>query len=189
MFSLFQKLSRFVTSLFGFHMGPTYRIVEVNQTTQQIAFQLKGKAIIVRCTFAEAIANHAVINGLLPTDACWIGGYYGRAMRASMEGRQALRTAKNMTFLLKNNFGRYKIIFQNRDGEIGYIDNKTKQEFIEHPLTLVTNEYIVNHFDPSQACYLGILAGISMEKGLSSDKHSQDLDRLLQQRPKLRIVK
>jgi hypothetical protein len=167
------------------------RIVEINTSSQEVVFHFKYKAVFLRCKLTEAIADLSVIDNLIPWEACWLGGYYGRALRASIEGREALKKAKRMSFLLKNNRGRYRIVFQNRTGEIGYFDQKTKQEFIEHPLTVANNEHIISEFDPSQACYIGILAGISMEKTLSSDKKTgeKQLETLINKPPKLRIVK
>ena len=98
--------------------------------------------------------------------------------------------AKNMSFLLKNTRGRYKIVFQNRNGDIGYFDQKTKKEFVEHPLTVAQSELLISRFDPSQACYIGLLAGISLEKALTIDQKTgqNTAQELFKKMPKLRVI-
>ncbi|PIQ42386.1 MAG: hypothetical protein COV52_05175 [Gammaproteobacteria bacterium CG11_big_fil_rev_8_21_14_0_20_46_22] len=106
-----------------------------------------------------------------------------------MEGGEALKRAKKMNFLLSDKSGRYKIVFQNRNGEIGYFDQKSRQEFVEHPLTLVKNDYIISEFDSSQACFIGILAGVSIEKAISSGQSPDNVGDIMNKAPKLRVVK
>ena len=142
------------------------RIVEINTRKQEVVFHIKNRAIFIKSTFSEAIADLSIIDGLYSSEACWLGGYFGRALRSSFTGGDALKKAKSMSFLLKNARGQYQILFQNRSDEVGYYDKKTKKEYLEHPLTIANNEYIISRFDPSQACYIGILAGISMEKAI-----------------------
>jgi len=186
--TLFLKVKElFRDSLFS-SSEPYYRIVEINTNTQEIVFRVKNKAVLLKYRFSEAIADQAIINGLSSTDACWLGGYYGRALRASREGRSALKKVKSMTFLLSSKNGRYTVAFQNRNGEIGYYDKKLRHEIIEHPLTIAANPAIVSEFDPSQACYIGMLAGAELEKALASGKNRDQVDVLLRKPPKLRII-
>jgi len=91
---------------------------------------------VLKFKIEAMIADMSVVNRLSSKQACVLGGCYGRLLRASLEGREALSKAKKMGFLLSNKLGRYKIVFQNRNGDIGYFDQKTRQEFVEHPLCL-----------------------------------------------------
>lgn len=168
---------------------PAYRLIEVDVQSQKVALQIKSKSVRLILSFEEALDSD-IVGKLTPQQACLIGGYYGRALRAALEGREALKKAKNMSFLLTNKQGRYKILYQNRNGDIGYIDQRTRREIVEHPLTVANNESVISGFDPSQACYIGILAGISMEKTLGKDakKGTNELESLLNKKPQLRLV-
>lgn len=170
---------------------PGCRLVEVNTSLQEVVVHVRNRSVFLKCKLGEAVSDLSIIDQLDPAEACWLGGYFGRALRSSLEGRDAIKKAKSMSFLLSNKRGRYMIIFQNRNDEIGYIDKKTQREFVEHPLTVANNEHIISGFDPSQACYIGILAGISMEKAISMDKKTgqSQLELLLNKPPRLRIVK
>jgi hypothetical protein len=47
---------------------------------------------------------------------------------------------------------------------ISYTDCINRNEFIEYPQSILNNPHIINYFDSTQACYIGILAGLSYEK-------------------------
>lgn len=166
-----------------------YFIEEIDMPGHLVYLRCVGTRIVIKFKIESLIADMSVVNGLTPGQSCVLGGCYGRLLRAALEGRDALSRAKRMDFLLSNRSGRYKITFQNRNGDIGYFDQKTGQEFVEHPLSLVSNDFVVSELDPSQACYLGILAGISVEKAVSSGKGDELIDELMARAPSLRIVK
>jgi len=168
----------------------SYRIIEIDAESQTVMFHIKSKAVFLKCKFSEAINNLDIIDQLTPWQACWLGGHFGRALRASLDGRAPLKKAKQMSFLLRKQEGRNRIVFENRAGEIGYIDTKTHQEYVEHPVAIATNDHVIALFNPNQACYIGILAGIRMEKALNIDDglcHGNVIN-LVGAKPKLKIV-
>lgn len=198
------KLFRFVSNLYRlvrdrinvlfkaimFYQLAPYHIEEIDLTKQQLVIRCRGTRSIMRPSYVDVIADDTIIRGLSPMHACWVGGYFGRAFRSPDQKKEMLGKMRNISFSLKNNRGRYKIIFQNRNGDIGYFDQKTKREFVEHPLTVANNEYIISGFDPSQACYIGMLAGISMEKTMAADAETGavEVDEIMKKPPKLRVV-
>lgn len=185
-YSMLKKLRSWLSSFFKYSRD--CRIVEIDTDAQEVLFQIKNSSTLMRYKFSEAISDLTIVNRLLPSEACWLGGYYGRALRASLEGREALKKVKSMNFLLSSRKGRYTIAFQNRNGEVGYFDKKTRQEIVEHPLTIASHQHIISEFDPSQACYIGILAGLEMEKALASGKNRDQVEALIKKPAKLRLV-
>jgi hypothetical protein len=179
------------SSAIGGYKGQLYFVEEIDVSMQMVVIRCRGMDTVIRVTFAEAIADGKLVGGMSSMQACMLGGYYGRAMRLTMEGRSALRKAKNMNFLLCGEASRYKIIFQNRDGDIGYFDQGSRKEYTESPLALVENSYIISNFDAREACYIGILAGINLEKSLSQIQKSEELAKTApkHKKSKLRIVK
>lgn len=181
--------------IYGYKMlsykGPSfYALEEINLKSQTVVIRCRGTRKTIKQTFDSVISDVKLLEGLPSIHACWIGALYGRALRASLEKGVALKKAKNMSFLLKNTRGRYKIVFQNRNGDIGYFDQKTKKEFVEHPLTVAQSELLISRFDPSQACYIGLLAGISLEKALTIDQKTgqNTAQELFKKMPKLRVI-
>lgn len=190
--SFSRKISKMITSiktLFrdDWELYP-YLIEEIDMTLRLVFLRCVGSRMVVKFKIEEFVSDVSLVDKLPAKQACVLGGCYGRILRAAMEGREALNKVKKMNFLLSNKSGRYKIIFQNRNGDIGYLDQKTRQEFIEPPLTLVNNDYVISEFDPTQACYIGILAGISLEKAVSSGMLNTEIDAALNKPPKLRVV-
>ena len=174
-----------------FYKNFPFLVEEIDVKNNNIVLRYRGSNAIIKTSFVSAISNEKVVNGLSPIHACWLGGYFGRTLRDFLEYNEALKELNSIPFLLKNSHGHYKIVFRNRSGEIGYINKKTNKEFVEHPLTVANNNYIISGFDSSQACYIGILAGISMERTISQDAKTgqNQLDKLLKKPPKLRLVR
>ena len=191
---LIEKISEKITSVgdeiaiyrdFSF-----YTIEEINFKSQMATVRCRGTRRAIKQSFESIVGDTEILGGLSSIHACWIGALYGRVLRASFEKKSALRKANNMSFLLKNKKGKYSFIFENRTGEIGYLDQKSKKEFIEHPLTIARDNRIISRFDPSQACYIGMLAGISLEKALSMDERTgeNNTEKLLKKMSALRIL-
>lgn len=170
---------------------PRYKIAEINIESAQVVFRVKNKNVFFQCELSNAIINKDIIEGLSASEASWLGGYFGRCLRLKLEKSAAFRKIQTIPFLLTENNGQYQITFLNRDGQVGYLDRKIKKEFLEHPLTLVNNRHIISRFSNNQACYIGILAGISMEKAISFDLKTggSTLNSIMNKYPVLRIIK
>jgi hypothetical protein len=170
---------------------PRYRIAEIDTESEQAIFRVRNKNVFFQCALPIAIINRDIMNGLSPSEASWLGGHFGRSLRLKLEKAAAFKKVKNIPFLLIEGGGQYQITFLNRDGRVGYIDRKSKKEFLEHPLTLVNNRHIISKFDTNQACYIGILAGVSMEKAISFDLKTGQatLNGLMNKYPMLRMIK
>lgn len=165
-----------------------YFIEEINIQKNLVTLRCTGTRAVIKLSIEEVVADSVIIEGLCPRQACILGGCYGRLMRFSADREKKLKNVTSMTFQLSNKRGRYVVQCQHRTGEIGYFNKKTKQAFIEHPLTIVNNAYIISEFDPTEACYLGILAGSSLERAIITGKEIAQAAKLIKKPPKLRIV-
>jgi hypothetical protein len=155
-----------------------------------LIIRCRGTRTIIKTTFEAIICDDKILQGLAPLQACFLGGYIGRALRAKYEKKIALRKINKMSFLLKNTSSRYRLVYQNRSGEVAYYDRRFKQEYVEHPITVSSNELIITNFDSSQACYIGILAGISMEKAVDLGERAgtNKFNEIMNLPPKLRLI-
>ena len=165
----------------------TCRIEEINIPKRSFTIYFQGTRTTINLTLEEVIARSHIIQGLPPKEACILGICYGRLLK-----QKIIKSAENIEFLLKNERGKYKIIYQDhRSEKLCYVDQKTKKEFQEHPIILAKANPIIADFDSSQACYIGILAGISFEKNFNHDKKTgeNNLEKMLGKHPQLRIVK
>lgn len=189
---VFSLVSESFNCAFLFKRFP-YQIEEIDFYKRRVVIRCRGLRTIVKTSFEEAVYNADLIAGLSPIQACALGGYFGRAFRDQHgdDHKTSHKKASNMSFLLKNNTGKYCISFQDRSGEVGYFDRHTRKEFLQQPLEIVKDSYLISQFDPSQACYLGLLAGLSIEKEIELDKklgHRAESKKPTQ-KPHLRLVK
>ncbi len=178
--------------IFFAHSANNCRIIEINTYTHEIIIYVEKKALFLRYTLSDIVSDEYIIDKLTSLESCLLGEYYGKALRMTLESRPALKTVKDMSFLLKNTTGQYKIIFQNRNEFIGYVDRETKKEFLDHPLALVKSEYIISKFNSREACYIGILAGLNRYKKSSFEftirNREESKIESMPTYPKLRIV-
>jgi hypothetical protein len=136
-----------------------YRIEEICISKREIIFYGRDSRTIIKASFEEAINTPGIIFNLPPIHACWIGYYYGKALR---EGQL---TPKNIGFLLRPSKKRYNIIsLDHRNSIITYIDLKDRSEHTASIIELARNNEFLENIGPSQACYIGIWTGIEVAK-------------------------
>ncbi len=140
-----------------------YEIVEYNMPTQIVTIKLRGKLAIIKIRFAEAINDISILRNLSAIDACWIGACYGRLLRREQLSGGSLKVARKNCFMLTKCRGIYQIVSQDRDGKIGFVNKKNNRYFSQPALDIAQDKALITRFDPTQACYLGILAGIALE--------------------------
>lgn len=140
-----------------------YRVSSVDEEDQTALIHVVQKNIFIKQTFSQIISSSEIIEGLSCEEACWIGVYYGKALRAALYGKGNLKNIKKPTYLLKHCYGRYRIHAENRDGTISCVHLKTKEELTLSPQMIAKDVLFIREFDANQACYIGMLAGL--EKG------------------------
>lgn len=178
----FRKLKEFFYSNCN-----TCRILDVDLEKKEVIIQLKMKSSVFRLSFAEAIYGSKLVATLTPKEACWLGGHYGRYLRAT-QGTGDFGRIKPVGVSLGSSRGQYRVMFLGRKREICYLDEPTKKMYTDDALAIVNNEYIISKFDPNHACYIGILAGICLEDAIERKVGSEQLNVLTKKPPTLRIV-
>ena len=153
--------------------------------TQSVLLHIKHKNIFIKQTFSEIISTPSILDGLSCKHACWIGIYYGKALRMALESKKNHKNFYKPNYLLKHKHGLYKIISENRNGTIDCLHIRTKKELNATPLLISQDEKLLKLFDPSQACYIGILAGIEISKRENRQSEIRDIYKA----PYLRVVK
>ncbi len=176
--NFFRKVKNY-SSMLNFFSGPAYNIVKIDFSENTVTFRVKNKAVLVKYNLSEAVSDENVIDMLSPCEACWLGGCFGQKIHSE---ENAFDRSKVKSAGFKNDCSQCKIIFQNRKGEIGYIDQKSKEEFVASPVAIANNKYIVSKFSSSEACYIGILAGVHVAKNKNA-RYS------MSKSAKLRLVK
>ncbi len=158
------------------------RLEEIDISKKIVIVRSRGARAVLKISIAEAIADPSIVANLLPAQACWLGYYAGLIYDQSeiQRQKQLLKNADS-GFSLKCSKGQFKIISQDRKGEITYIQPKTQAVTTCFPIDIVQNDSVISNFDTSQACYIGILAGIY------AAKYGANIN--VRQKPILRVIK
>lgn len=163
-----------------------YRIIMIDPKKQNAILQIKDKNVIFKSNVIQILYDANILKGLAPKDASHLGIVYGKILKKVSDNKSFLKNDRMMN-LLQNNNGKYRILYERRDKKIGYVNIISNDVYIESPLEIANNKEVINQFNPSQACYIGILAGIMLEK--SKYKKLNSIIQTDNNQPNLKIVK
>jgi hypothetical protein len=160
------------------------RLEEIDINKKQVIIRSHGAHTFIKLSLAEALGDPSLIANLHPKQACMLGYYFGISYaKRKASAKESILKQNTQGFLLQFKKGRYKIISLDRKGDVTYINTKNNDIYNENPMLLVAKDEIIKHFDPSQACYLGILAGINQQK------QQQNINTAKKPKPFLRVIK
>ena len=145
-----------------------FKIVDINDDVVEL--QIKGKTSSMKKNVLDVIYETYIISRLSPLDACSLGIFYGYNMK-----NLCLEKNPNSPLLCLSNEGRYRLISENRNKDIEFTDTKTHETFCKCPIATVKDYQIIEKFDPTQACYIGILAGIKTDKLENKTTHKNNV--------------
>jgi len=169
-----KHLSRFLKSKYG---AAAYLIKKIRQTEEadcriekinanegEVFIHYRGVSPIVKQTFHEAIEDKNIVDKLSPTHASWLGYYYGRYSKKNIMSPPTKSKNAFGKFELTNNKNKYTITMLDRMGNLIYQEIKTGKVLKKTPLEIFQDSNLITDFDQSQACYIGIQAGIYVLK-------------------------
>lgn len=141
------------------------RVEEIDVNKKIVVVRSRGARAVLKLSIAEAIADPSIVANLLSAQACWLGYYAGLIYDiGEIQRQKQLLKSVDSDFSLKFNKGKYKIVSQGRKGEITYVEIATQVVRSNYPIEIVQDDLVISSFDTSQACYIGILAGIHAAK-------------------------
>lgn len=153
-------LSKFF-KLYSFEKNHRYKIEEINECSNRVVISCRGKGVTLISTIEEIGFDEYIINFLPPHQACWIGYYFGKQWSINKEDKK--NTKKCDSQYPKHHDSDYKIICQNRLGEIIYQNSHSGLVYKTEPIELAKSKTITK-FNPSQAFYIGFLAALKNVK-------------------------
>lgn len=157
------------------------RLIEIKEN-KNCWFQCLHSYSVFYKTPIQIINNQFIIDRLMPLEASMVGIVCGEIYK------EFLRTEKNLSKpisagLLKEKTY-YKLLLISRDGSIEYETTSQERHLEKNIIDLIRKKEVVRCFSPSDAYYIGFLAGLELYKiknNLKSDK--------LKKIPKLRLIK
>jgi hypothetical protein len=169
----------------------TCRILEIDLSKEEVKFQIKMKLPILKCSISQAINELNLVAHISAIEACYLGGHYGKMIgsRSRSDGGIIKKTDEIKSFLMKDSADRCQILYKDRSGNICYFDKKRQREFIESPLSISNNQKLISLFNSSQACYIGISAGIQFEKIAKKPDNTGKSKCFIERKLHLKLVK
>ena len=148
---------------------PLCHIEEIDMTKKIIIVYSRGVAAPIKFTFDEIIQDVAVISNLSSQQASWVGYYYGICYQRELDAQKNNKIKNKIEFSLSNSEKKYKIMHQNRSGNLTYLDTDHNKIYTKSIINILAIPSLIMEFDPIEACYIGILGGIFIFKS-SSEK-------------------
>lgn len=153
---LFQSLHNKVNDFFEKNnLHSRLEVVHLDQKYVVICCRFFLKTY-VRLKLRDIILDSALLSQLPPAQAAWIGYYYG----VFCSGRTHSSEESGLEF---SGFQDEKFPFQlyglDRKGYLVYFNKNSTETVLESPFKILKDLRLIEKFHPSQACYIGLLAG------------------------------
>lgn len=165
-----------------------YKLLEINALTEVCEIRIVGSLFILSIRASEIMGSPQFLSRLSSIDACKIGKCYGKYFRQ----KSSIKKIKNIAYTLSDKQGKYKILSLSREGNIEYVEKSTQKIHVEKLINIIENRALIKNFDPSQAAYLGFLAGLRTEDennpSLKKCRNKKNLLKKMKMKPRLYIV-
>lgn len=113
---------------------------------------------------SELVFDKDILHHLHPIQACYIGIEYAKnKSNIGSEKNQKKSSKKNNDV---KQYGRYKLVSQNRNGDINFIIKKTGEERSMDPRHIALSKELISEFDSQNAFQIGFLAGIKLHNSI-----------------------
>jgi hypothetical protein len=163
-----------------------YKIVDLIQENEYFVLQCINTKAIFHAQIIEIVFDLDILYGLHPVQACYIGIEYSKHIKNS---NQTTIEKSNQTQKLNKysiyRYGKYRLLFQNREGNVGFRNEFNNEEFLMDPKDIALSEELIQDFDAVQAFYIGLLAGLKINHPVK--KHV--IINNNQSKPHLRLIK
>ncbi len=149
---------------------PAYRLEGLSAENYSASVYCRGARVVINQSITEIIFNSNIIQNMHPMEASHLGYYYGLLNNNENQDSNSLLNKNKIKpiFSLFFNKNRYLILSLSRRGLINYKMNNSSELYTKSPLEIYEDELVISEFEPSHACYIGILAGISKGKSQTS---------------------
>ena len=120
---------------------------------------------IFQASISEIIFDTDILFCLHPLQSCFIGIEYTRYLKNNpLKFNHFMKNEGSTSRNIKHNYGVLKLRYQDRKGNLCYININTNEEFIMDPKEIAFTDNIITKFHAEQAFYIGICAGLKIHR-------------------------
>ena len=158
-----------------------YKIVD-SINNNEFALQCINTNTLFYAKITDIIFDTDILYGLHPVQSCFIGIEYAKYIKKHKHPSKTNSQKINQYSLSR--YGYYSLCYQNRNGELCFINNITNEQLIMDPRDIALSEELINEFDAAQAFYIGLLAGLKINNPAKQNKNYSEI-----KQPLLYLVK
>lgn len=120
---------------------------------------------IFHASLSEIVFDYDILYRLHPIQACFIGIEYGKSInKVDNIKNKKIQEQRIVNNYYMTKYGNYQLCHQDREGNLCFIDMITNKEHIMDPRDIALAEELISNFDASQAFFIGLNAGIKINK-------------------------
>jgi hypothetical protein len=158
-----------------------YKIVDTNNNNE-FTLQCINTNALFYAKISDIVYDTDILYGLHPVQSCFIGIEYAKYIKKHKHNSKT--NAQKINQYSLSRYGCYSLCYQNRNGELCFINNITNEQFIMDSRDVALSEELINEFDAAQAFYIGLLAGLKIN---NLAKQNENYSKI--KRPLLYVVK
>lgn len=144
---------------------PAFRLERINSEDCTASIYCRSARVLINQKIYEMVCNANIIHNMSSIHSSYLGYFYGLLIDKQKNDISFLLNKKQKSeFFLSLNRGKNIILSITRDGRINYKNKNLDEIYTKYPIDIYRNESVLINFESSQACYIGILAGISQKK-------------------------
>jgi len=165
-FLFFKRLSFSTNDISNISKFVFYKIIDMNQNKNDVyIIQCVNSKSIFESHLSEIVFDTDILYGLHPLQACFIGIEYAKFIKSNMlDPKSQIKKINVMNKQVIHNYGILKLKYQDRKGDICFINSCTNEEDIMSPKDIAFTDNIIKKFHAEQAFFIGICAGQKIHK-------------------------
>lgn len=138
-----------------------YKIIDMNENkTDVYIIQCVNSKSIFESHLSEIVFDTDILYGLHPLQACFIGIESAKFIKANnLDIRSHIKKINAMNKHVIHNYGILKVKYQDRKGDICFINSDTNEEHVMSPKDIAFSDNIIRKFHAEQAFFIGMCAG------------------------------
>lgn len=138
-----------------------YKIVDLIPANNLFVLQCINTKAIFYLHLSDIVFDSDILYSLHPIQACYIGIEYAKSIKTApfIPDKNAEKKINKQSIC---RYGKYTLLFQNREKKICFLDNSTNEKFLMAPVDIAISQELIQEFDAAQAFHIGFLAGVKI---------------------------
>ena len=122
-----------------------------------------NKSNIFMVKLEDLVFDTTILWGLTPFEASCVGIEYA-AFFYNKKTAGGITKQPKISQYMRCRYGSYELLFQNRTGQLVFMHRSSLHYFMMVPEAIAFSKELIEEFDAAQAFYIGLLAGLKLNR-------------------------